>query len=106
MSFYEPTSNMSVMDLICYLEKPEKYNVIKNVVKQASKGFLKSILVYIEDQVIFCIFNGDFYSSNFDASACIALKTALFKLISWYDNKYGYSNRTLWPTCSLWSKEP
>ncbi|XP_041740495.1 glyceraldehyde-3-phosphate dehydrogenase-like, partial [Coregonus clupeaformis] len=71
------------------------YEEIKRVIKEASKGHMKGILGYTEDQVVSTDFNGDKRSSIFDAGAGIALNDHFVKLVSWYDNEYGYSNRVI-----------
>jgi glyceraldehyde 3-phosphate dehydrogenase len=92
MTFRVPTPHVSILDLMCHLEKPAKYEDIKKVVKPASECPLKGILGYTEDQVVSCNFNSNSYSSTFDAGAGIALDDNFVKLISWYDNEYSYSN--------------
>ncbi|EGW00159.1 Glyceraldehyde-3-phosphate dehydrogenase [Cricetulus griseus] len=94
MAFHVPTPNVSIVDLTCCLEKPAKYED-KKVVKQASKGPLKGILGYTKDQVVSSDFNSDSHSSTFDVGAGIGLNDNLVKLISWYDNEFGCSNRVV-----------
>ena len=90
MAFRVPTSNVSVVDLTARLEKPATMDAIKEAVKKASEGKLKGILEYTEDCVVSSDFIGDTHSSIFDANACISLNPNFVKLISWYDNEYGY----------------
>ncbi|XP_052055881.1 glyceraldehyde-3-phosphate dehydrogenase-like [Apodemus sylvaticus] len=90
MASHVPTLNVSVVDLICHLKKPAKYDDIKKAVMQASRGLLKGILGYTEDQVVSCDFNSISQFFTFDSGAGIALSDNFVKLISWYDNEYGY----------------
>lgn len=93
MSFRVPTIDVSVVDLTCRLAKPATYEEIKTAVKKAAEGELKGILDYTEDDVVSSDFLGDPHTSIFDAKAGIALNDNFVKLISWYDNEWGYSNK-------------
>lgn len=95
MAFRVPTANVSVVDLTVRLGKPAKYDEIKQKIKEAANGPLKGILDYTEDEVVSSDFIGSTYSSVFDAQAGIQLSDTFVKLISWYDNEYGYSNRVI-----------
>jgi len=95
MSFRVPVQDVSVVDLTCRLEKSASYDAIKAVVKSASEGDLKGILAYTEDEVVSSDFIGESCTSVFDANAGIALNDNFVKLISWYDNEWGYSNKVL-----------
>ncbi|NP_001280403.1 glyceraldehyde-3-phosphate dehydrogenase [Acyrthosiphon pisum] len=95
MAFRVPVANVSVVDLTVRLAKPASYQDIKDKVKEAAEGPLKGILGYTEDEVVSSDFIGDTHSSIFDAKAGISLNDQFVKLISWYDNEYGYSNRVV-----------
>ena len=95
MSFRVPTSDVSVVDLTVELEKPATYDEIKAEMKAQSEGALKGILGYTEDKVVATDFRGDSRTSIFDAEAGIAMDDTFVKLVSWYDNEWGYSNKCL-----------
>lgn len=95
MAFRVPVHDVSVVDLTCRLGKPATMDEIKAKVKAASEGPLKGILGYTEDEVVSTDFIGDNNSSIFDAKAGIQLSPQFVKLISWYDNEYGYSLRVV-----------
>jgi len=95
MAFRVPTADVSVVDLTVKLQKDATYDEIKAAMKAASEGPLKGVLGYTEDDVVSMDFLGDPRSSIFDAKAGIALSSKFVKLVSWYDNEYGYSNRVV-----------
>ncbi|XP_043700917.1 glyceraldehyde-3-phosphate dehydrogenase GAPCP1, chloroplastic-like [Telopea speciosissima] len=95
MAFRVPTANVSVVDLTCRLEKSASYEDVKAAIKRASSGPLKGILGYTDEDVVSTDFVGDSRSSIFDAKAGIGLSASFMKLVSWYDNEWGYSNRVL-----------
>lgn len=95
MAFRVPTPDVSAVDLTFRTEKPTTYKEICEAMKKASEGELKGILAYTEDDVVSTDFQGDPHSSIFDAGAGIELNSNFFKVISWYDNEWGYSNRMI-----------
>ncbi|MGB2739321.1 MAG: type I glyceraldehyde-3-phosphate dehydrogenase [Cognaticolwellia sp.] len=95
MAFRVPTPNVSVVDLTVNLEKPASYQEICAAMKAASEGPLKGILGYTEDAVVSNDFIGERCTSVFDATAGIALTDTFVKVVSWYDNEIGYSNKIL-----------
>ncbi|XP_064972093.1 glyceraldehyde-3-phosphate dehydrogenase GAPCP2, chloroplastic-like [Musa acuminata AAA Group] len=95
MAFRVPTPNVSVVDLTCRLEKSASYDDVKASIKYASEGPLKGILGYTDEDVVSNDFVGDSRSSIFDAKAGIGLSASFMKLVTWYDNEWGYSNRVL-----------
>jgi glyceraldehyde 3-phosphate dehydrogenase len=95
MSFRVPTSDVSVVDLTVELEKPATYAEICAEMKAQSLGALKGVLGYTEDKVVASDFRGEPCTSVFDADAGIALDSTFVKVVSWYDNEWGYSNKCL-----------
>ena len=95
MSFRVPTSDVSVVDLTVELEKPATYKEICAEMKAQSEGALKGILGYTEDKVVATDFRGESCTSVFDADAGIALDDTFLKVVAWYDNEWGYSNKCL-----------
>ncbi|HPF54126.1 MAG TPA: type I glyceraldehyde-3-phosphate dehydrogenase [Eubacteriales bacterium] len=95
MSFRVPTADVSVVDLTVQLKNPATYEEIKAAMREASEGSLKGILGYTEDKVVSSDFIGDARTSIFDADAGIPLTDTFIKLIAWYDNEWGYSNKVL-----------
>ncbi|CAN1794765.1 Glyceraldehyde-3-phosphate dehydrogenase 2, cytosolic, partial [Linum perenne] len=95
MAFRVPTADVSVVDLTVKLEKAATYEQIKAAIKEESEGKLKGILGYVDEDVVSADFLGDSRSSIFDARAGIALNDNFVKLVSWYDNEWGYSTRVV-----------
>ncbi|TNH06851.1 type I glyceraldehyde-3-phosphate dehydrogenase [Testudinibacter sp. TR-2022] len=95
MAFRVPTTNVSVVDLTVNLAKPATYAEICAEMKRASENELKGVLGYTEDEVVSTDFNGCPLTSTFDAKAGIALTDTFVKVVSWYDNEIGYSNKVL-----------
>ena len=95
MAFRVPTLDVSVVDLTCRLEKSTTYDEIKAAMKNASENELKGILGYTEDAVVSSDFIGDTRTSIFDAEAGIMLNPNFVKVVAWYDNEMGYSNKVV-----------
>ena len=93
MSFRVPTVDVSVVDLTCNLEKPATYEEICAAVKKATENEMKGIMEYVDDLVVSSDFISDEHTSIFDAKAGIALTDTFVKLVAWYDNEWGYSNK-------------
>jgi glyceraldehyde 3-phosphate dehydrogenase len=91
MAFRVPTPNVSVVDLTVNLERPASYDQVKAAMKSAAEGELAGILGYTEEDVVSTDFLGESCTSIFDAGAGIALSKTFMKLVSWYDNEWGYS---------------
>jgi glyceraldehyde 3-phosphate dehydrogenase len=95
MAFRVPTSDVSVVDLTCELNKPASYKDICAAMKAASEGAMKGVLGYTEDKVVATDFRGESCTSTFDADAGIALDDTFVKVVAWYDNEWGYSCKVL-----------
>jgi len=95
MSFRVPVADVSVVDLTVRLEKPTTYEQIKQAFKDASEGELKGVVGYTEEDVVSEDFKGDPRTSIFDAKAGIALNDNFVKVVAWYDNEWGYSNKLI-----------
>lgn len=95
MSFRVPVADVSVVDLTVRLEKPASYDDIKKAMKEAAEGEMKGILGYTEEAVVSQDFLGDERTCIFDASAGIALNDRFVKVVAWYDNEWGYSNKLI-----------
>ncbi len=95
MAFRVPTSDVSVVDLTVELNKETTYDQICAAMKAASEGPMKGVLGYTEDKVVATDFRGDPRTSIFDAEAGIQLDPTFVKVVAWYDNEWGYSNKIL-----------
>ncbi|MDH7444195.1 type I glyceraldehyde-3-phosphate dehydrogenase [Aquimarina sp. 2201CG14-23] len=95
MAFRVPTADVSVVDLTVKTKKSVSYEELKSVVKKASENELKGVLAYTDEAVVSQDFIGEDHTSTFDAGAGIALNDNFFKLVSWYDNEYGYSSKLI-----------
>ena len=95
MAFRVPTSDVSVVDLTVELNKETTYEAICAAMKAASQGAMKGVLAYTEDKVVATDFRGEPCTSVFDADAGIMLDSTFVKVVAWYDNEWGYSNKVL-----------
>ena len=105
MAFRVPTVDVSVVDLTCNLEKPATMEEICAAVKKASENEMKGIIEYVEDPVVSSDFIHDAHTSIFDATAGISLTDTFVKLVAWYDNEWGYSNKLVDLACYIASKK-
>ena len=105
MSLRVPTVDVSVVDLTCNLAKPTTYEEICAAVKKASEGELKGIVEYTDEDVVSSDFISDPHTSIFDAKAGIMLTDTFVKLVAWYDNEWGYSNKLVDLACYIASKD-
>jgi glyceraldehyde 3-phosphate dehydrogenase len=95
MAFRVPTVDVSVVDLTVRLQKDTSYEAVKEAFKKAADGELKGVLKYVDEPVVSQDFVGESHTSNFDAGAGMALNSKFYKIISWYDNEYGYSAKLI-----------
>ena len=95
MSMRVPTPDVSVVDLTVRLEKAATMDDIKAAMKAASEGSMKGVLEYVDDEVVSSDFRTDLHTSIFDAQAGISLNDQFVKLVAWYDNEWGFSNKML-----------
>jgi glyceraldehyde 3-phosphate dehydrogenase len=95
MAFRVPTSDVSVVDLTVELNSDATYEEICDAMKKASEGSMKGILGYTDEKVVSTDFRGDSCTSIFDAEAGMALDDSFVKVVSWYDNEWGYSSKIL-----------
>ncbi len=105
MAFRVPTVDVSVVDLTCNLEKPTTYEEICEAVKRASENELKGIVEYVDEPVVSSDFTTDMHTSIFDAKAGIMLTDTFVKLVAWYDNEWGYSNKLVDLVCYMAQKD-
>lgn len=105
MAFRVPTVDVSVVDLTCNLEKPTTYEEICAAMKKASENEMKGIVEYVEDPVVSSDFTTDPHTSIFDSTAGIMLTDTFVKLVAWYDNEWGYSNKLVDLACYIASKK-
>merc|ERR1711865_1321262 len=106
MAFRVPTPDVSVVDLTCRLEKGAKYDAIVAAIKECCAGDMKGVLDWTEDEVVSTDFVSCKSSSIFDVNSGISLNDNFVKLVSWYDNEWGYSNRLVDLVCYMKSKDP
>jgi glyceraldehyde 3-phosphate dehydrogenase len=95
MSFRVPTADVSVVDLTVKLEKPTTYEAIVEAMKEAANGSMKGVLQVVEDEVVSQDFVSETHTSNLDVTSGIALNDTFFKIISWYDNEFGYATKVI-----------
>ena len=105
MAFRVPTVDVSVVDLTCNLEKPATYEEICEAMKKASENEMKGIVEYVTDPVVSSDFTTDPHTSIFDSTAGIMLTDTFVKLVAWYDNEWGYSNKLVDLACYIASRD-